>query len=403
MKIRQMKPVILYVDDEVRNLSTFEAILPEEWDIQTFENAIEALRTIKEIKPWVIVSDQRMPGMTGLEFLEVANQIVPKAIRIIVTGQTEEETIIQLVKRAKIYDYITKPWEADDLESCLKKSVDYYQAIIEREEIFKKIQEQNKQLEKKNEELLQITRELKKTKEQEKQLLTEVSAWAPSQIVQALREKTISFPMKRDIVGITFDIIDSSLLHNVYVHNLPVRTHVLRIFTEAILRNGGLRESHAGDSAYGHFGAFNYLNEPFIQAISAAQEFRVGLTSFSKVNKVPVECGSALHFAPKTLFQLYEFRGDTPQGMIIQKSYDSASTHIDLLHRMEKLAHKLPGSNVIMSKEFFERLNEPLQTIRYLGMKIFKGQDKKTHLYLLPSYYVTDKILEEFCSNANIS
>src|SRR5688572_16933433 len=122
-----MKPVILYVDDEPRNLTVFEASMPDDWTIKCFDNAIEALRSLKEINPWLIISDQKMPKMTGLEFLEVASQIAPEAVRIVVTGQTEEQTIIQLVRRAKIFDYLTKPWDTETLISQLKKAVEYYQ------------------------------------------------------------------------------------------------------------------------------------------------------------------------------------------------------------------------------------------------------------------------------------
>jgi FixJ family two-component response regulator len=123
-----MKPVIFYVDDEPMNLTVFEAGLPEDWDIRTFDNPQSALAEIKSMRPWVVVSDQRMPGMKGVDFLDQVRKQSPQSVRIVATGFSDEQLIIESVRRAKIFDYIRKPWDSDDLQNRLELAIQHYRS-----------------------------------------------------------------------------------------------------------------------------------------------------------------------------------------------------------------------------------------------------------------------------------
>src|SRR4051794_17150816 len=103
------KPIVFYVDDEPNNLTVFEAIFPSEWEIRTFENPFEALKALETCVPWVIVSDQRMKQTNGVEFLHLAQRLQPDSIRILTTGYSDEQLVVESVKKAQIYDYIRKP------------------------------------------------------------------------------------------------------------------------------------------------------------------------------------------------------------------------------------------------------------------------------------------------------
>ena len=108
-------PTILVVDDEVRVLEALTRTLEEEFDIRTAESIHDA-RTILE-KEWVqvILCDQRMPGITGVEFLASVREQWPEVIRMIISGYTDAEDIIKGVNEAGIYQYITKPWHPENL------------------------------------------------------------------------------------------------------------------------------------------------------------------------------------------------------------------------------------------------------------------------------------------------
>jgi signal transduction histidine kinase len=139
-----MKPVIFYVDDEPFNLTVFEAAMPEEWEIKTFESPLSALKEIERYQPWVIISDQRMPSMNGVEFLELCFKVREKAVRMVATGYSDESLIIDTVRKAKIFDYIRKPWDANDLAERVKRAIESYTVAEEKRRLVDEILEKNR-------------------------------------------------------------------------------------------------------------------------------------------------------------------------------------------------------------------------------------------------------------------
>src|SRR5688500_7567228 len=203
-----MKPIIFYIDDEPHNLTVFEASLPSDWDIKTYSNPMQALEALEKIAPHVIVADQRMPGITGVRYLELAKKIHPNAVRIIATGYSEEDLVVESVRKAQIYDYIKKPWEPDELEASLIRAVEYYRMNQEARELHERLLKQNA-------ELTKMTEDLKLANQRELDLRKELECWVPPFLIKNLQDNKITFPARRDIVGITFDIVNSSMLHEV--------------------------------------------------------------------------------------------------------------------------------------------------------------------------------------------
>lgn len=389
-----MKPLIFYIDDEPRNLTVFEASLPSDWEIKTFSNPLNALEALETMSPWVMVTDQRMPGLSGVRYLELARKLRPNAIRIIVTGFSEEDLVVESVRKAQIFDYIKKPWEPDDLEASIARAVEYYRASEEARLLHQQLVEREALLTKKNDELQKMAGELQQSHHRELELRKELECWAPP-FVLLTKETDVKFPMKRDIVGIAYDIIKSSELHNVTINGKHIRSLIIKNFSEALLRNGGWRESHSGDSAYGHFGLLEMAPNPLEAALSAAREFRVSLKSISEVHGINVEVGISLHVAAQSVVDIHNVQVETPRGPIIQKSFDTSSIEIDLLHRMEKLMHQLPGSNIILSGQFVRSLKAPPSNLLALGANLFKGQTKPVDLYLIPSFKTTEEDLRK--------
>lgn len=115
-------PTVLIVDDEVRSLETLRRILDDEFIILTAENAEEAETILAKEWVQIILCDQRMPGVTGVEFLKTVREKWPDVVRMIISGFTNSEDIIQAVNDAGIYQYITKPWQPDNLILTLKNA-----------------------------------------------------------------------------------------------------------------------------------------------------------------------------------------------------------------------------------------------------------------------------------------
>lgn len=126
------KPKILVVDDEETNLRTLRRILRSEYTVLTANSGFTAIEILKENADIaLILSDQRMPGMTGSQFLGEAIQIVPDAIRFLITGYADLDAVVDAINTGHIYRYITKPWNQDDLLLNIKRAVEHYLATRE--------------------------------------------------------------------------------------------------------------------------------------------------------------------------------------------------------------------------------------------------------------------------------
>ena len=135
-------PVIVYIDDQPQNLALFEATCPEDWKVYTFDNPVRVIETLanERITPWVVLSDQRMPGKSGFEVLEQMMELYPYTARIMVTAYSDETAIIESVRKAKVYDYIKKPWDPDLLEASIRKGMAHYQLQVERAQLLEDLQ-----------------------------------------------------------------------------------------------------------------------------------------------------------------------------------------------------------------------------------------------------------------------
>ena len=119
---------ILYIDDDAENLRTFKRLFRKEYDILLAESGEEGLRILQEHAPIpIIITDQRMPEMTGIEFLDQSIQISPESIRMILTGFTDVQALIDAINTGRVYRYITKPWDEQELYVTLKRAIESYE------------------------------------------------------------------------------------------------------------------------------------------------------------------------------------------------------------------------------------------------------------------------------------
>ncbi len=120
-------PAVLIVDDEIRSLETLNRILDDDFQVFTAVSTDEALAILE--KEWIkiILCDQRMPDVTGVEFLQTVRENWPGVIRMIISGYTDSDDIIRAVNDAGIYQYITKPWQPDNLILTLKNAAHLFE------------------------------------------------------------------------------------------------------------------------------------------------------------------------------------------------------------------------------------------------------------------------------------
>lgn len=156
---RVKKYSLLYVDDEATNLRVFKSNFRKYFNVFTTTNPLEAVEILRENEIQVIVTDQRMPEMTGTELLEKILPDHPDIIKIILTGFTDIEAIKDGINRCGIYKYITKPWNFEEMKGTLERGLESYQEALDSGDHIKDLEVSNVDLENKVQER---TDELKK-------------------------------------------------------------------------------------------------------------------------------------------------------------------------------------------------------------------------------------------------
>lgn len=139
-----IKEPILYIDDEQENLDGFMYTFRKEFTVYTAISAIKGLDVLRHNEIKVLITDNRMPGMTGVELLEHVVNEFPDVIRIILTGYTDTDSIIQAINKGRVYHYMTKPWNRAELQVILKNAVEAYNLRRENKNLIQTLQDANK-------------------------------------------------------------------------------------------------------------------------------------------------------------------------------------------------------------------------------------------------------------------
>ena len=128
-------PTVLVIDDEVRSQEALRRTLEEDFEVYCASSAEEGLKILEREFIQIILSDQRMPGMSGVEFLERVRADWPDAVRIIISGYTDAEDIIAGVNKAGIYQYLLKPWQPEQLVLTLKSAAQMHRLQNENQRL----------------------------------------------------------------------------------------------------------------------------------------------------------------------------------------------------------------------------------------------------------------------------
>ena len=129
------KHSILVVDDEPEILYSLRGLLRMEFEVHTAESGREAIRILQQQPVHVVMSDQRMPEMTGVELLSQVQGEYPDAIRMVFTGYADIKAVIDAINQGHIFRYITKPWDPDELRAVLHQACEEYDRIVERKRL----------------------------------------------------------------------------------------------------------------------------------------------------------------------------------------------------------------------------------------------------------------------------
>ncbi|MFC5283784.1 response regulator [Pedobacter alpinus] len=141
------KIVILYVDDEENNLVSFKANFRLKYQIHIALSGDEALKILATKNIDIVITDQRMPNMTGVEFLEIVIDKFPEPMRLLLTGYTDMTAVIDAVNKGKIFHYLTKPWNEAEMDKTIANAYAVLKERRDRIAMNEKLELANDQLE----------------------------------------------------------------------------------------------------------------------------------------------------------------------------------------------------------------------------------------------------------------
>ena len=142
-----MKSFILLVDDEQNVLSALKRELAEEpYEVVTAQSGEEGLSLLESHSFKVIISDERMPGMDGAEFLAAAKELSPQSVRFMLTGHASIDATMKAVNNCEIYRFFTKPWNSMELKQAILSAIERYDLEDENRRLLKVVKRQSQEL-----------------------------------------------------------------------------------------------------------------------------------------------------------------------------------------------------------------------------------------------------------------
>jgi len=149
----ERRHTLLIVDDEVDVLESLRHQFHRKYQVVTSSSGPEAIEIVKEHDVQLILTDQRMPGMSGDVFLQRARALRPDAIRMLFTGYADIQGVISAVNEGQIFRYILKPWDSFELEAIIRQAAEQYDLLAERRRLLAELQSANEELVHANDEL----------------------------------------------------------------------------------------------------------------------------------------------------------------------------------------------------------------------------------------------------------
>jgi class 3 adenylate cyclase/FixJ family two-component response regulator len=366
------KQVIICVDDETTVLRSLKAELKEaignDYLIEIAESGADALELLAELlednyEIPLIISDYIMPDMKGDELLRCVHKISPKTLKVMLTGQATIEGVGNAIKYAKLYRYISKPWQSEDLRLTITEAIYSYAQD-------KKLVEQNAQLQKMNEELAQLNAELS-------QLNQSFSRFVPRQFLQFLDKASIidirlGDQVQKEMSVLFADIRSFTSLSETMtpLDNFKFINAYLSRMEPAIIENHGFIDKYIGDAIMALFSGYaDNAVKAGIAMLNIIAEYNQYRT---QAGYTPIHIGIGINTGSLMLGIVGgENRMD---GTVI-------SDAVNLAARIEELTKEY-GASLLISHQTFLQLQEPdAHAIRPIASVKVKGKSEKVSVY----------------------
>lgn len=349
---------ILYVDDEAQNLVSFKATFRREYEILTARSGEEGLRLLKAHTVHLIITDQRMPGMTGTDFLKRVLPDYPETIRMILTGYSDMQAIIGLINDAKIYRYITKPWEENELRMTIENGRSFYQ-----------LQQHNKRL----------LKELQTRLEEQERTLKLFMKYVPETVVERTLAGTSTSIFEGEMQEISvlfcdirgFTTMSEDLAPREVVAFL---NDYYAVMTEAVKRYQGTVNQFVGDEVFAGFGSPIATTDHEYKAVLCALEMmnkRAVLNErYREKMGREIEIGIGINSGWVVAGNL---------GSEDKISYSVTGDTVNTGKRIETLTKEVPNT-ILISENVFLKVQDRIETRAWEPIEV-KGKKEKIRVY----------------------
>ncbi|MFW5768692.1 MAG: response regulator [Spirochaetota bacterium] len=146
---------ILYVDDEFFNLNSFRITFEDNFNVVTCRSAEEALETLEKIgEVPLIITNQRMPGLTGIELLKKLNDLYPDTVKILLTAYADVNNLLEAINWVGVYSYIVKPWREDSVRRIIFEAFEKYYLVKENKRLICELKEHIERMQRMQESLI---------------------------------------------------------------------------------------------------------------------------------------------------------------------------------------------------------------------------------------------------------
>jgi class 3 adenylate cyclase len=351
---------VLYVDDEEHNLVAFRAAFRRRFRVHTSTSGRQAIGILRENDIPIVITDQRMPDMMGVQFLEAITPEFPDTVRMILTGFSDVGAVIKAINTGRVYRYITKPWDEQELLMTLNGAADVVR--LQRRE-------------------RQLMEELQERLAQQERVVRLFQKYVPEHVVQdMIREQGDDASLldgeSRIVSVLMADIRNFTALSSRLDPQAVVRflNAYFSTMAEAIRHHQGTVNKYLGDGILGVFGApISSLDNP-VNAVLCAIEMRERLAAFNEewAEKLggPIHIGIGINTGEVVVGNI---------GSEERVEYTVIGDTVNVASRIEGLTHGFPEGILVGATT--AEVVRPLVELRPHEPVLVKGKDEPLSLW----------------------
>jgi len=349
---------ILYVDDEEQNLISFKATFRRQYKVYTAKGGMEGIDLLRKHDIKLIITDQRMPEMTGVQFLERTLTEFPDTIRVVLTGFSDMEAIIDVINSGRIFRYITKPWEEDELRMTIENARQLYE-----------LQQKNKKL------LLELQGQV----EEQGRVIELFKKYVPETVVERALSSTATsiFDGELKEIAVLFCDIRGFTPMSEELSPPEVVTFLndyYAMMTRVVQRHGGTVNQFVGDEVFACFGAPIPNNDIELSAVMCAIEM---MEKREQINEKyrgrlgrEIEIGIGINAGEAVAGNL---------GSEVKISYSVTGDTVNTGKRIESLTKEFPNS-ILMSKRVYDKIADRIIAEAWEPIEL-RGKREKIKIY----------------------